>query len=157
MSGALSVTTGLRVGELLNANKGRTIPIVFTEATLDEVVKVMASAPHSRVVFVIDEEERLVGTIPLGALVPHIFGGNLSRIVNRRLMLSLVTTRIASDIMVKKPLFVRKEESVYSLLHSMVVRNIKEVAVVDEDHKVVAELTMVDLLVGEIEGRLAAK
>ena len=56
------------VRELLERVGLREVPMVGEEAPIHTVTEVMSRLPHSRVVFVVDEEQRLTGAISLGML-----------------------------------------------------------------------------------------
>jgi len=60
--------------------------------------------------------------------------------------MSMITTETAKDIMQKNPIFAREDEDVEVVIKKMIGKNVKEIAVLDEEKRVVADVTMIDLL-----------
>jgi len=65
---------------------------------------------------------------------------------NLRSLMSMITTETAKDIMQKNPIFAREDEDVEVVIKKMIGKNVKEIAVLDEEKRVVADVTMIDLL-----------
>ena len=60
--------------------------------------------------------------------------------------MSMITAETAKDIMQKNPLFTTENELVETLLEKMIRSNVKEIPVIDREKRVIAYLTIVDLL-----------
>jgi CBS domain-containing protein len=58
----------------------------------------------------------------------------------------MITAETAKDMMQKKPVFAKKEEEVGEILKRMIESNVKEIAILDDERKVIGDVTMIDLL-----------
>lgn len=136
----------VKIGEVIVAQKGRELPLVRQESSIEEVIDAMARYQHTRLLYVVDEEGKLLGTIALGSLVRHAFGRSHEPQIHPRFVMSMITTETAKDIMQKKPIFAGEDEDVEVVLKRMIGKNVKEIAVLDEEKRVVGDVTMIDLL-----------
>lgn len=137
---------GSRVSELILLLKERRLPLIPENATIKEVVDAMISFEHSRLVYVVDDEGRLSGTISLGLLVRQVFSPNLEPQIHPRLLIDMITAVTARDIMQKYTVVASEEEEVGSVLKRMIGANVKEIPVLDREKRVCADITVVDLL-----------
>jgi CBS domain-containing protein len=58
----------------------------------------------------------------------------------------MITAETAKDIMQKNPLVTSEEEKAEAAVKRMIWTNVKEIPVLDNEKRVVADLTVVDLL-----------
>jgi CBS domain-containing protein len=149
---------GMEIGYLLSTLKERKPPIVLEHSTIQDVIHAMIQFDHSRIVYVQDELGKLSGTISLGTLAKHVFSRSHEPRIHARLLLSMITAETAKDIMQKRPVSAFKNEEVGNVLKRMIESNVKEIPILDEDRRVIGDITMLDLLkfllttVGESEG-----
>jgi CBS domain-containing protein len=136
----------VRLREVIATFKGRELPLVREESSIKEIIDTMIRYKHTRVLYVVDEGARLLGTIAMGTLVRHVFRRSHEPKVHPRHIMSMITTQIAKDIMQKKPIFAVEDDDVEVVLKRMIAKNISEIAVLDDEKRVVADVTMVDLL-----------
>jgi CBS domain-containing protein len=136
----------MKVREIIEAIGKREPPIVPDDATVQEVVKSMCDCQHSRVLYVVNDDGQLVGTISLETLMRHSFNHSHERHAHPRHLLGIITTESARDLMNKKPMYAREDEDVEIILERMIGKRVPEIAIVDNEGKVVADLTMLDLL-----------
>ena len=136
----------VRIGEVIVGLKGRELPLVRQGSSIEEVIDAMVRYQHTRLLYVVDEDGKLLGTIALGPLVRHVFGRSHEPQIHPRFVMSMITTEAAKDIMQKNPLFAREDEDVEVVLKRMIGKNVKEIAVLDKERRVVGDVTMVDLL-----------
>lgn len=135
-----------RVSELVPLLKERRLPLIPEKATIKEVVDAMTSFEHSRLVYVVDDEGRLTGTISLGLLARHVFSSSHEPQIHPRLLIDMITAETAKDIMQKNTVVATEEEEVGSVLRRMLGANVKEIPVLDREKRVSADITIVDLL-----------
>jgi CBS domain-containing protein len=135
-----------KIGEVIAGLKGRDLPLVSQESSIEEVIDAMVRYQHTRLLYVVDEDGKLLGTISLGPLVRHVFRRSHEPQIHPRFLMSMITTETAKDIMQKNPIFAREDEDVEVVLKRMIGKNVKEIAVLDSEKKVVADVTMIDLL-----------
>jgi CBS domain-containing protein len=143
---AANVLGRLRVKDLTHFLKDRKIPVIHEKADLEDVIEAMAGFAHSRLLYVINDNHELIGTISLGLLERHFFSGNHEPQIHARLMMKLIMAETAGDIMQKNLVVTREEDELVDVLQKMIQQNIKEMPVINRHHKVIGDLTLVDLL-----------
>jgi CBS domain-containing protein len=135
-----------KIGEVIAGLKGRELPLVRQESSIEEMINAMVRYQHSRLLYVVDEDGRLLGVIALGPLVKHVFRRIHEPQIHPRSVMSMITTETAKDIMQKKPIFAGENEDVEVVLRRMIGKKVNEIAVLDNEQRVVADVTMIDLL-----------
>lgn len=136
----------VKIAEVLAALKGRKIPVISQELSVEEAIETIAQLPHSRLLYVVDADGKLTGTISLGNLVRHFFSRSHEPQVHPRFLISMITTETAKDIMERQPIFATEEEDIELVLKRMIGKNVKEIAVLDSEKKPIGDVTMIDLL-----------
>jgi len=58
----------------------------------------------------------------------------------------MVVSETAGDFMQREPMFTIHSEDVEDVLQHMIDRNVKEIPILDDEKRVIADLTIVDLL-----------
>jgi len=148
---------GMEIGRVLDKLRDRTSPIVHEQATIQEVIHAIIEFEHSRVLYVQNEMDELTGTISLGLLAKHVFSPSHVPRIHARLLIGMITTETAKDLMQKRPIFAVAHEDIGTVLKRMIEANVKEIPIVDEHRKIIGDVTMLDLLkfllnsVGETE------
>ncbi len=140
------VLNSTRVSAVVALIKKRSLPLIPENATIKEVVDAMTSIEHSRLIYVVDEEGRLSGTISLGLLTRHVFSPSHEPQIHPRHLIDMITAETAKDIMQKNTVVATEEEEVGKVLRRMLGANVKEIPVLDREKRVVADITIVDLL-----------
>ncbi len=134
------------VSELTRAMKSRDVPQVREDAAIDDVIDVMIRFRHSRLVYVVDGDGRLLGCVTLETIVGHFFRQNHEPRIHSRRHLLWMATEHASDLMNKRPLHTTPDEGLGVLLQRMIASRAMELPVVDAEGRLVGDVTMVDLL-----------
>jgi CBS domain-containing protein len=135
-----------KVAELVAFLKERRLPLIDQKANIEEIVTAMIHFEHSRLLYVMDHNEKLTGTISWGLLTRHVFSTRHDPQIHPRFIMSMITAETAKDIMQKNPLFTTENELVETLLEKMIRSNVNEIPVIDREKRVIAYLTIVDLL-----------
>lgn len=135
-----------RVTEVVAFLKERKLPLIQDKANIEEVIDTMIRFQHSRLLYVVDDDKKLTGTISLGMLVRHVFSTSHEPQIHPRFLINMITAETAKDIMQKNLVVTTEEEKVEVVLKRMIRTNAKEIPVLDKEKRVVADLTMVDLL-----------
>lgn len=136
----------MRVRDVVARHKDRQVPLVKQDTPIVELPQAMEWHRHSRQLYVVDEENHLLGNITLGRLVMYVFASSHGSSMNPRHVMGLITCTCAGDLMTEGTISAGMDEEVEEVLERMVAANIDEVPVTDEEGHVVADLTMVDLL-----------
>ena len=126
--------------------KERNIPTVLETTLIKDVIKTMCRFLHSRLVYVVNESDELTGTISLGTIIRQVLSHTYEPKVHPRMLLGMVTHETAKDIMLKKPVVASEEEEVELVIKRMIDANVKEIAIIDNEKKITADITMLDLL-----------
>ena len=145
MRGIEEIADSTRISEVVAPLKGRKLPLIHEKANIEEVIDAMIRFEHSRLLYVVDDDGKLTGTISLGRLIRHVFPTTYEPQIHPRCIINMITAETAKDIMQKNPTVTTDEEKVEEVLRRMIMSNAKEIPVLDKEKRVVADLTMVDL------------
>jgi CBS domain-containing protein len=136
----------MKIKEILETIEERELPLVREHENIAEVVKKVLKYPHTRLIYVVDKEGRCKGSISLGILIRHLFPHGLEPAIHPRFLISMITSETAKDIMNKRLIYATNEDDVEAVIERMIKAGIKEVAILDDEKRVIADLTMLDLL-----------
>lgn len=145
----------MTVTELVAPLKKRRLPLVKEEENIEEVIDAMVTFGHSRLLYVVDENRKLTGAISLGLLTRHVFSPSHEPQIHARFLMDMITAETAKDIMQKNPVIASIEDNVVAVLERMIKANVKEIPILDEERRIVADLTIIDLLKVIINSRLS--
>jgi len=142
----------MKIREITIQLEGRDIPTVPETSLIEDVIKTMSRFLHSHLVYVVNEREELTGTISLGSIIRQVLCHKYEPKVHPRALLAMVTHETAKDIMLKKPVVASEGEEVELVIKRMIDANVKEIAIINDERKIIADVTMLDLLkaIGEI-------
>jgi len=141
-----SRSEAVRVRDVVARHKNRQVPLIKQDTPIDDLPQAIEWHRHSRQLYVVDEENHLLGNITLGRLVMYVFASSHGSSMNPRHVMGLITCTCAGDLMTEGTLSAGMDERVEEVLERMVDAKVDEVPVTDEERRVVADLTMVDLL-----------
>ncbi len=133
-----------KIADLITTLKERKIPVIYEQAGISEIIEAFAGSSHSRLLYVVDQEERLKGFISLGNLVRHVFFGYHDPYIDTRKLTHMAISETADHFMQRDPHFAVASEDLQEVLQRMIKNNIKEIPIVDDEKKIVADLTIVD-------------
>lgn len=136
----------MKIKEIMQHLKNRELPCVSADSDIREVIKTAVRFPHTRLVYVIDDHNRLLGAITIGALIRHLYPYNYADRIHPRDILRNVVVEKAAHLMSHSNVNARPEESVDTVLKRMAATGAKEIAVVDGQGCILADITAVDLL-----------
>ncbi|MFC1823623.1 HPP family protein [Thermodesulfobacteriota bacterium] len=134
------------IRELIAGSSERMLPLIHESSNVEEVIRMMKHSRQCRLLYVVDDEGTLLGTISIGALVRHLFSRGHEPQIHARKLLHSITAETAGHIMQKRPIFAIEDDDIETMLKKMIKSNVKEIAVVDKDKRVIADLTLVDFL-----------
>jgi CBS domain-containing protein len=136
----------MKVREILKLINTRAIPTVREDDHIDDLVEKIFEHPHTRLIYVVDEEGVLKGTISLGMLLRHIFPHTYEPKVHALSVIAMITSETAEHLMKKGVVTADVEDDVEEVMKRMVRAEVKEIAVVDNEKKVIGDVTVIDLL-----------
>ncbi len=146
MAGAKDKRSLGKIADLLEQLKQRKIPVVPQKASVSEIIDAFAASDHSRILYVVDDESRFTGILSLGNMIRHVFFHYHDPSIDTKSVISMVVSETAADFMQRDPIFAIHSENVEDVLQRMIDHNVKEIPILDDEKRVVADLTIVDLL-----------
>jgi CBS domain-containing protein len=134
------------VADFLKEAKPRNVPKVKEQAGVSELIDAFVQSDHSRILYVVDDQERLKGIISLGNLVRHFFFHYHNTHIDSRHLISMAVSETAKDFMHENVLVAWVTDDLEDVLKRMIKNNIKEIAILDSEKRVIADITIIDLL-----------
>ena len=135
----------MKIGDVLHKIGNLPYLTIHIDCTLEGASRKIADAGHLRTIYVIGHEGRLQGILSLGELIRSLISAGHKPHFHARSLLTRITAKKAADIMDKYVVYARKEDDPNSVLERMIDNHIKEIPVVDEDKKIIANIGIIDL------------
>ena len=136
----------IRIGEVIKGLEPRDFPVVPENASIEDVMFAIVNCRHSRMLNVVNDRQQLMGTISLDALIRHVFSQDREPTIHARSLIGVLSRETAGNIMLKQPIYATTEEEIGVVTRRMLKANVKDIPVVDSDKRVIADITIVDLL-----------
>ncbi|MDZ7642477.1 MAG: CBS domain-containing protein [Desulfurivibrio sp.] len=136
----------MKIAEVLTNRDKREIPQVLASSSFQEVIAAMTRHPHTRLIYVVDKDRKLLGTITLGSLLRHLFPHHYEGKLHGHGILNLITADSARHLMESREILARPQDSVEQVLARMAKTGVKEMAVLDDEERIVDDITAIDLL-----------
>jgi CBS-domain-containing membrane protein len=136
----------MKIKEIMQNIKDRGLPCVSENSDIREVIRVAVRFPHTRLVYVIDEQKKLLGTITIGSLIRHLYPYHYEDKIHPRDILRNIIVEKASHLMSSGNVNASPDETVDVILKRMASTGAKEIAVVDSNGCILADITAADLL-----------
>jgi CBS domain-containing protein len=146
MAGAKDKRSLGKIADLVERLKQRKVPVVPKRATVSEIIDAFAASDHSRILYVVDDEGSFRGVLSLGNMIRHVFFHYHDSSIDSRSLVSMVVSETAGDFMQKEPMVTMLSDDVEAVLQRMIDHNVKEIPILDDEKRVIADLTIVDLL-----------
>jgi CBS domain-containing protein len=146
MAGAKDKRSLGKIADLVERLKERKVPVVPKRATVSEIIDAFAASDHSRILYVVDDEGSFRGVLSLGNMIRHVFFHYHDSSIDSRSLVSMVVSETAGDFMQKEPMVTMLSDDVEAVLQRMIDHNVKEIPILDDEKRVIADLTIVDLL-----------
>ncbi len=135
----------MKIGDVLHKIGNLPYLTIHIDCTLEEASRKIADVGHLRTIYVVGHEERLQGILSLGELIRSLISAGHKPHFHARSLLTRITAKKAADIMDKYVVYARKEDDPNSVLERMIDNHIKEIPVVDENKKIIANIGIIDL------------
>ena len=136
----------MQIKDIVEVSEDRQIPLVKEDETIKGVLKKMLQYPHTRLIYVVDENGICKGTISLGSLIRHLFPHGFEPVIHPRSLISMITSETAQDIMNRGLIYATNDDNAETVIERMIKAGVKEIAILDSKKRVIADLTMLDLL-----------
>ena len=136
----------MQIKDILETIKERDIPLVMEDDTIQEVLQKMLKHPHTRLIYVVDADGKCKGIISLGALIRHLFAHGFEPAVHTRFLIPMITSETARHMMDIGVIYASREDAIEAVIKRMIQSGIKEIPILDEEKRIVGDVTMLDLL-----------
>ena len=134
------------VAEILDTVGKRQLATVFPEAGFPEIIDAFARAEHARLVYVVEHDQQLIGVISLGHMAKHLLFHHCDKAVDNLHLISMATSETATDFIDRPVITAHLSETIEPVLERMLSANIKEIPVLDDQGRLIGDLTLVDIL-----------
>jgi CBS domain-containing protein len=115
------------------------------DSKLEEAADRVSRTPQIRGIYVVDQQERLQGYLSLGVLIRHVIATRPRSQFHVRSLLSTITAGKVADLMEREVVCAQTDDRVDTVLDRMILRNIKQIPVVDKERRIIANLGILDL------------
>lgn len=136
----------MKIKEVMQHIDDRDLPCVAENSDIREVIRRAVDFPHTRLIYVIDDQKKLLGVITIGALMRHLYPYHYKDKIHPRDILRNIVVENASHLMSSGNVNAAPDETVDVVLKRMASTGAKEIAVVDSNGCILADITAVDLL-----------
>jgi CBS domain-containing protein len=135
----------MRISEALDKIESQPYLSVSADSTLEKVAEQITREKRIRGIYVLDKRGRLEGYLSLGVLIRNVVISRNQPRFHIRSLLTQITSEKVADIMETHVVCARKNDPVERILDLMGDRNMKEIPIVDEDRRIIAIATILDL------------
>ena len=115
------------------------------DCTLNEATERITGMRQLRSIYVVDKQGRIQGTLSVGMLIREVIAARHKPEFSVRSLLTRITSEDAADIMDKHVIYAQRDDDLEKILKQMIYYNIKEIPVVDEDQRIIANVGILDL------------
>ena len=127
------------------------LPVVKTESSLREVLQAMVKRHRGRIVYVVDFDGKVKGLISLDNLKDVIFHHYMKSRVSDPLVITehimeLFASEKAEDLMDAGLSVCHEHECLHDVVTRMIERDVKDMPVLDQEGRIIADLDILDLL-----------
>jgi len=122
--------------------------IVKKGSVIKDAIEAITQKASSRKVYVVDDEEKLIGVITIETLLRHVgyrVGVRETGMISFFKFLGGIFKEDISEIM-EKPVFVNVRHKVLDALQMMVEYHLNDLPIVDDEDKIIGELQSVQIL-----------
>ena len=141
----------IQIADIFDELKQARAPTIEENATIDKVLDTIVNQETAGVLYVIDEDKRLKGTITLDEVVRHIFSLSHEHRIHSRRIMDMVTSDDVGHIMKKRPPYAVKSDNIGEVIRKMVKSNMKHLPLLDDDRRVICDISMIDIIRHMIE------
>lgn len=135
----------MKIGDAMDKMVNLPYLAISGECTLEEISEKIADMRQIRGIYVVDNQGRLQGTLSLGSLIRNVIAARRQPGLHVRSLLTRITSRQVADLMDRQVIYARPEDDVKKVLDRMLSSNIKEIPVVDEQRRIIANISILDL------------
>ncbi len=136
----------MKIQDILRRITERELPCVKEDSDIREVIKVAVRSPHTRLVYVVNDQDKLLGVITIGSLMRHLYPYHYEATLHPRDILRNIAVEKATHLMTGGNVHASPDDTVEAVLQRMASTGAKEMAVLDNNGCMLADITVMDLL-----------
>lgn len=136
----------IKISDIVDELKKSKAPVIRENTPIDQVLDEIINQDSNWVLYVVDDNNRFKGTITLDEIAGHVFAMNHEHRIHPRRIMDMVTSEDVDHIMKKQPPYVIESDDIGEVIKKMVKSNMKHLALVDEDKKIICDISMVDII-----------
>ena len=136
----------IKIADIISDLLVNRAPVVTEEASISLVLDEIINQDSNRVIYVVNEKNQLQGTITLNEIARHIFSASHEHKIHSRRIMDMVTSEDVEHIMKKNPPYVTEDENLGDVIKKMIKCDMKHIALVDENKKVICDISMVEVI-----------
>jgi len=130
--------------------------VLSPDRSIDDLLRKFVENPRCRHVYVIDDDQRLVGVVRMNSVVQYLFPYAGMRINTNEWILGDLP-RIArvnlKDLINDRPHCVHPETSLTEMAEILISEKINELPVVDQDRRLIGQVNVFEIIVRYLERR----
>ena len=122
---------------------------IKADADIDDVIIKINDDLKTRHVYVVDDENRLIGSVRMNTIVQYLFplGAIFTAGITTYNNLNVnIFSKKVSDVMKKDPFYVKPNAQLSEIASIMINEKINELPVVDDDMKIVGQINVYEII-----------
>ena len=135
----------MKISEVLDKIENMPYLAISGDCTLDEATEKIIGMRQVRGIYVVDKQGRLQGTLSLGVFIREMIAARHKPHFSISSLLTRITSEDVADIMDKHVIYAQRDDDLEKILNRMIHYNMKEIPVVDEDQRIIANVGILDL------------
>ena len=125
--------------------------VVHKDETLPELVLAITTDPKTRSIYVVDDDERLIGMITIHDIINVAFPTLATLDTLGYRTSKLLSVKTAEDMVTGTLIYAKDDEPLEDVLRRMIDHNIEELPVVDDNLHVIGEINLLEMLIVWLE------
>ena len=123
---------------------------VYKKAKINEIAKMFIADPSLKTVYVLDKKNKLVGSVTLKKLIKNEFINLIPSSFEYFDALEFIGNQSAEELM-NAPYYVKDDDTLKTAFIKMYENNLEDLPVVDDAHKLIGNISLIELLTILIE------
>ena len=122
--------------------------------SIDFLLARIVEDPKTRHVYVVDDDERLIGSVRLNNIIEYLFPYTTLEEQDGRSAIHFLYIRGANrvkEIMNLYPVCVEKETPLIDMIRIMTKEKVNELPVVDHDKRIIGEVNVLEVIIGYLK------
>ncbi|WP_372590898.1 HPP family protein [Guyparkeria sp.] len=140
----------MKAGNWLEAHPRRAVTVAADDP-LSMAAQALLDEPESRDVYVLDDDGRVRGHLGFRRLA-GILLAHLRPTHSRRQLIERITPGTVDEYMDERVLCVRHDERISDVFHQHMERRVEDIAVIDDDGRLLGVIRVRDLLKAALDG-----